>query len=778
MQTINHSFMNVRHPFVAMAITLIALFTSCDGQRWTEHTVGNFVLVEQRGGPTLGYSPTSGIHLLTVDGYAFKDLNRNDTLDPYEDWRLDASERAADLASQLSIDEISGLMLYSSHQSVPMVSRMGFGASTYDGKSFEESGAKASDLSDDQKKFLRDDHLRAVLVTGVESPAIAAEWNNNMQSFVEGLDHGIPANTSSDPRHEAKATTEFNAGAGGQISLWPTSLGLAASFDPKLVYRFGEIASEEYRALGIATALSPQVDIATEPRWFRFDGTFGEDPQLSTDMARAYCDAFQTTPETKGWGTKSVNAMVKHWYGYGAQEGGRDSHFASGKYAVYPGNNREEHKRPFVEGAFHLDGGTKMASAVMPIYSILWNQDPSGENVGGSFSKWMIAEQLRQEAKFEGVVCTDWGITKDMHVLDSPIGGKPWGMESYSEAERHYKILEAGVDQFGGNNEIGPVLEAYAMWSKEHGESSARERFEQSARRLLLNMFRVGLFENPYLDPSATEKIVGNPEFMKEGYEAQLKSVVMLKNHAQTLPQKDKKKVFVPKRHFPAIPGMWGGISEEKTVEPIDLALVKKYFDVVEQPEQADFALCLIQEPSSGVGYSLQDVKSGGNGYMPFSLQYEDYTATDARAVSIAGGDPLERTVNRSFKGKTVKVYNRDDMVMVQETKKAMGDKPVVVVIEIGKPIVLSEIEPFADAILISFKVQHQALLDIIGGNAEPSALLPMQMPADMKTVEEQQEDVPRDMRCYQDADGHTYDFAFGLNWNGVIDDERAKKYK
>ena len=733
---------------LAAAFVLVAL-TGCDGQKWSEQPVDSFMLVTQKGGPQLGYSPQSGVKLLTVDGFAFKDLNRNDSLDAYEDWRLSPQERAADLASQLSIEEIAGLMLYSSHQAVPMIPTVGFGVSTYGGKAYEESGAKASDLSDDQKHFLAEDHLRAVLVTRVESPAVAAVWNNNMQAFVEGLDHGIPANTSSDPRHEARATTEYNAGAGGQISLWPTSLGLAATFDPQLMYRFGEIASEEYRALGITTALSPQVDIATDPRWSRFSGTFGEDPDLSTDMARAYCDAFQTTPETKGWGMKSVNAMVKHWYGYGAQEGGRDSHYASGKYAVYPGNNLAMHKQSFVEGAFRLEGGTEMASAVMPIYSILWNQDPSGENVGGSYSKWLIQQQLRDEAKFEGVICTDWGITQDMKVLDSPRGGKPWGMEAFNEAERHYKILQAGVDQFGGNNAIGPVIEAYQVWVKDQSEESARQRFEQSARRLLLNVFRVGLFENPYLDPAETEKIVGKPEY-----------------------------IYVTKRHFPAIPGAWGGISEEKTVEPISLDLVKKYFEVVETPAEADFAICLIEEPSTGFGFSYDDVKRGGNGYLPFSLQYDDYTAAFARPVSVAGGDPMEKTANRSFRGKTVKAYNRDDMLLVANTKKAMGDKPVIVILETGRPVVLAEIEPNADAILVSFNVQHQALLDIISGQTEPSALLPMQMPADMKTVEEQLEDVPRDMRCYQDADGHTYDFAFGLNFNGIIDDARVKKYK
>ena len=735
-----------------MLIGLVA----CNGQKWSEQQVDSFMLVTQKEGPTLSYSPQSGVKLLTEDGYAFKDLNRNDSLDAYEDWRLTPQERAADLASKLSKEEIAGLMLYSSHQAVP-----------------------SAELTEDQKKFLSKDHLRAVLITSVESPRTAAQWNNRMQAFIEGLDHGIPANTSSDPRHEAKATTEYNAGAGGHISQWPTSLGLAATFDPQLMYRFGEIASEEYRALGIATALSPQVDIATDPRWTRFSGTFGEDPLLATEMARAYCDAFQTTPDTRGWGMRSVNAMVKHWYGYGAQEGGRDSHFASGKYAVYPGNNLAEHKLSFIDGAFKLEGGTEMASAVMPIYSILWNQDPSGENVGGSYSQWLIQKQLREEAKFEGVVCTDWGITKDMKVLDSPMGGKPWGVESLTEAERHYKILQAGVDQYGGNNEIGPVLAAYDMWAKAQGEKSARQRFEQSARRLLLNVFRVGLFEHPYLDPEASEKIVGNPQFMQEGYEAQLKSVVMLKNHDnKTLPMDKRYKVYVPKRHFPAIPGLWGGISEEKTVEPIDLALVRKYYEVVEQPEQADFAICLIEEPSTGFGYSAADVKRGGNGYVPYSLQYDDYKAVDARSVSIAGGDPMEKFTNRSYKGKTVKAYNRDDMLMVSETKRAMGEKPVIVILETGRPVVLSEIEPKADAILVSFNVQHQALLDIISGKNEPSALLPMQMPADMKTVEEQHEDVPRDMRCYQDADGNTYDFAFGLNWQGVIKDERVKNYK
>ena len=274
-------------------------FTSCSS-KYEEKPMGQYNLVIQRGGATLGYSPQSGVQLLEQDGYRFKDLNRDGKLDKYEDWRLTPEERAQDLAAQLSVEEIAGLMLYSAHQSIPGVSRSGhFMGSTYNGTTLEESGLTSADLTDQQKKFLGEDNLRAVLVTTVESPEVAAKWNNNVQAYVEGLGHGIPANNSSDPRHTVSADAEYNYGAGGTISLWPSSLGIAATFDPAAMKRFGQIASREYRALGIATALSPQVDIATDPRWSRFSGTFGDDSNLATDMARAYCDGFQTSPADK-----------------------------------------------------------------------------------------------------------------------------------------------------------------------------------------------------------------------------------------------------------------------------------------------------------------------------------------------------------------------------------------------------------------------------------------------------------------------------------------------
>jgi beta-glucosidase len=656
------------------------------------------------------------------------------------------------------------------------------GKPTYDGKVFNPDSVKASDLTDQQKSFLVKDNLRHVLVTTVKSPEVAAQWNNNVQALVEGIGFGIPANNSSDPRNGTNSGVEYTAGAGGKISLWPDEIGLAATFDPSIVQQFGTIAAQEYRALGIATALSPQIDLGSEPRWARINGTFGEDPQMDADMARAYVDGFQTSfgenEIANGWGYHSVNAMIKHWPGGGPEEGGRDAHFAYGKFAVYPGNNFDEHLIPFVDGALKLSGKTKMAAAVMPYYTISYNRDMNGENNGNSYSKYLITDLLRNKYGFEGVVCTDWGVTADEGKTPDIFAGKSWGMESNTVAERHYKILMAGVDQFGGNNVAAPIIEAYAMGVKEHGESFMRARFEQSAVRLLRNIFRVGLFENPYVQIEMTRQTVGSPAFMKAGYDAQVKSVVMLKNENHILPLKKGKTVYLPKKFIPSMQGFFGPPSKERFEDAVKQELLEKYFNITDDPSKADFALIFVGSPAGGAGYTAEDVKKGGTGYVPISLQYNSYTADDAREHSIAAGDPVEPTVkDRTYKGKNFTASNLQDLMTIQKTKAAMNGKPVIVSITISKPMVFSEFEKDATAIVANFGVQNQAILDILTGVSEPSGLLPFQMPADMKTVELQNEDIPHDMICYTDAAGNLYDFGFGMNWKGVIKDTRTAKY-
>jgi len=746
---------------------------------------GNFTIVKNNKGADLGYSPESGIKILTVSGKKFKDLNKNGKLDKYEDWRLSADERAKDLASKMSVEQIAGLMLYSRHQALPAPAD-GYRAGHYNGKVFAESGSKPWQLTDEQKLFLKDDNLRHVLITSVETPEIAALWNNQMQAFVEGIGLGIPSNTSTDPRHTANVTSEFNAGAGGTISMWPDGLGMASTFDPKIVEQFGQIAAKEYRALGIATALSPQIDLGSEPRWYRISMTFGESPALTRDMGRAYIDGFQTSygkDEIKdGWGYKSVNAMVKHWPSGGAEEGGRDGHWAYGKFAVYPGNNLQQHIDPFINGAFKLKGKTSKASAVMPYYTITFDQDKKyNENVANGYSKYIITDLLRDKYGYDGVVCTDWLVTGDEGKTPNLFAGKPWGVENLSIDQRHYKAIIAGVDQFGGNNDKKPVLAAYEMGIKEFGESFMRARFERSAVRLLKNIFRVGLFENPYLNVEETKAVVGNPEFMKAGYEAQLKSVVLLKNKAAVLPVKEKKTVFIPKIYTASTKDWWGVSSQPKLEYPVNFELVKKYYNVTEDPSKADFAIVFVMSPQSlEGGYDLKDRQNGSNGYVPISLQYGTYTASEAREKSIAAGDQvIDPTIkDRTYKNKTVTAANTMDLRTILDTKDMMNGKPVIVSVTASKPMIFNEFEKQVDGIVLNFGVSSQAVLDIISGKAEPSGLLPVQMPANMETVEKQFEDVPYDMIPHKDSEGNVYDFAFGLNWKGVIKDARTEVYK
>ncbi len=774
--------------FIGSLSMLLFAVTICSSKndqiRWTASDEGDgIILVKNQNGPTLGYSSSSGVKILTVDGLAFKDLNKNGKLDKYEDWRLPVAERAKDLASQLSVNEIAGLMLYSIHQAIPAMSGGPFGAGTYNGKKFNEGGIDPSDVTDQQKDFLLKDNLRHVLITSVLSPEVAAKWNNKVQALVEASTFGIPANNSSDPRHGTNSGVEYTAGAGGKISQWPDQLGLAATFDPDVVLQFGNIAAQEYRALGIATALSPQIDLGSEPRWARINGTFGEDPQLDADMARAYVDGFQTSTgdsEIKdGWGYHSVNAMMKHWPGGGPEEAGRDAHFAYGKFAVYPGNNFDEHLISFVDGALKLKGKTGMSAAVMPYYTISYGRDTKDkENEGNSYNKYLITDLLRTKYHYDGVVCTDWLVTADEGKKPDEFMGKSWGMENKTVAERHYKVLMAGVDQFGGNNVAGPVLEAYQMGVKEHGEAFMRARFEQSAVRLLTNIFRTGLFENPYLNVANSVATVGKPDFMTAGYDAQLKSIVLLKNSKQILPLKKGLTIYLPKKYTPSVKGFFGPPSKEHWDEAVNPALFSKYFNATDDPSKADAAIVIVSSPSGGSGYDGADTVKGGNGYVPITLQYGEYKATYARAHSIAAGDPSEPKVHdRTYKDKTITAANYNDLKTILETKKAMNGKPVIVILTMTKPTIPAEFEQDANAIVGDFGVQNQAILDVLTGAFEPSGLLPFQMPANMKTVELQDEDIPHDMIPYTDADHHSYDFGFGMNWKGVIHDARTAQY-
>ena len=722
---------------------------------WTREKTCYGTVIRNKGGKTLGFA--GDVPVIEQDGFAFKDLARTGELLPYEDWRLPPEERARDLAGRLSREEIAGLMLYSSHQIVPFISQGPFG-DTYGGEPFDPAKNGDADLTDGQLSMLKKDHIRHVLQMRVKSARVSAEWSNNLQRVCEAEPWGIPVNISTDPRHgPSSGGTEFRT-AGSDVSKWPEGIGLAAAGDSELVREFARTAAKEYRALGITTALGPQIDLSTEPRWMRLEDTPGSDPEKVIPLVKAYCDGMQTTEGSPdGWGEDSVITMVKHWPGGGTGEGGRDAHYAYGCFAVYPGGKFAQHLRPFTEGAFRLDGPTGKAGAVMPYYTVSWLE--GHEKVGNSYNEYILKDLLREKYAYDGVVCTDWGITADPDPNIDSFGSRCYGVNRLTEAERHLRIIMNGVDQFGGNNRAEPVMEAWRIGEEKYGAGLMDERMRLSAVRLLTGMFRVGLFENPYLDPAESERIVGNAAFVKAGLAAQARSVVTLRASG-VLPLKKGIRVWIPEREVSPHKSFVRTMEQGRRMDPLAAVDCGGWFVRTDDPAQADAAIVFMESPLSDP-YDPEDRKGGGNGYRPLMLQYRPYIAVEARAVSIGGGDFREDFTNRSYRGKSNRCWNEKDLDNLEQARKAMGTRPVIAVMHMHNPTVPAEWEGLADGILVHFGCSMPVILDILFGDREGTGKLPYNLPKDMAAVELHNEDDIEGPEAYACPDGTVWAAGF-----------------
>ncbi len=761
---------------VAMMLSASGSFVQASEAKWSETEMPDgWIMVTNEGGKTLGYSPESGVTLIEQDGYAFKDLDKDGELDVYEDWREDANTRAADLASQMSADDILPTMVH------------------------ETLGAVSNDMETDPAKEFLDEGKRSMLVFESCSATEQAAWNNMVQAYVEGIGFGIPVNSSTNER-QGESSAEFYA--------FPSNLGMAATFDTELANRLGQEFSKEYRAIGVSTLLGPQIDLLSEPRWSRIATSLGEDPALSRDMANALISGYQSTYAEDGtdlgWGEESMVGMMKHFPGDGAGESGREAHTDSGKYNVYPGNGFAAHLVNFFDGGLHLDSATGETAAVMPSYSIAYTEDGSlGELVGSAFSEYKIG--LLRNNGYDGLICSDWGVTKN----PDEWGCTSYGNEDKTKAEKIYLVLKAGVDQIGAESSIDGMKEGYALLVDDIGEETALAQIRESSRRINRTLFQIGLFDNPYVDTAKTAEVVKSEEALALGKEASLKSIVMVKNENEAIRAaegEEKPTAYIPMQFAD---GEWK--------LPVDLKTANEYYNIVtdtvgdptgeadeegnatytaedivrasaEELTECSVALVMVQNPQNvGKGY-VEDTDT----YIPISLQYGEYTATcDAvRATSIAGNveevavenpyvtQTQKAQENRSYYGETAMISNTSDLDGILYTVENMPeDAKIIVAVNADKPMVFSEFESQVDAILVGFDIVNDNFLEIASGKYEPSGLLPMQMPASMEAVEAQLEDVPRDMECYVDAAGNTYDFAYGLNWSGVISDERTEKY-
>src|ERR1700761_538194 len=500
-----------------------------------------FAFSKNRVVNTLPSTVVANSSLIRTDGnITYVDLNKNGKLDVYEDPRQPIEDRVQDLLKKMTIEEKAGMMFY-----VPV--RVNADGTIEDKPA---SGLLAS-LSPVGVNEIDKRHITHFNLFAVPAPDTLAMWYNKIQKYEEKTRLGIPLTIASDPRNQGGAG--IFAMSAKTFSMWPDPLGMAAIGDDKEMENFANISRQEYLAVGIRQGLHPQVDLATEPRWPRIAGTFGEDAELSSRMVTAYIKGYQG----EKLGPNSVAMMTKHFPGGGPQKNGLDPHFDFQKGEVYPGNNFKYHLIPF-EAAFKA--GT---AAIMPYYGVPMGQKDIPE-VGFSYNKAIITELLRKHYHYDGVVCTDWGLVTDSKIGTIDFPARAWGVENLNAEERIQKLIDAGVDQLGGENLPDVIVKLV-----KDGKVSEK-RIDESITRLLRLKFELGLFDNPFVDEKKAASIVGSDEFMRAGLDAMRRSLTLLKNDNHTLPlAPNKLKIYI------------------KNIDPKVEAL---YGTIVTDPKQADIA--------------------------------------------------------------------------------------------------------------------------------------------------------------------------------------------
>ena len=603
--------------------------------------------------------------VLQQDGKTFRDLNHNARLDPYEDHRLSTARRVADLLARMTLEEKAGAVM---HGTAPTPQGVGGGVGeTYDLARFETLN--------------RDRHINSVITRLSARPDVLAAQNNELQSVASSSRLGIPVTISTDPRNHFQRTDGASLAALG-FSQWPEPLGFAALDDAEVVRRFGDAARREYRAVGIHIALSPQADLATEPRWSRINGTFGEDPDRAARMVQAYVVGFQGAPN--GLGSDGVAAVVKHWVGYGAAPEGWDGHNHYGRFSRLGDAELETHIRPFL-GAF-----ASGVAGVMPTYNILQGVTLDGaplEPVGAGFSHGLLTTLLRDRYGFQGLVVSDWAITNDCSencrtgATPHRFGdiAMPWGVEDLSETERFAKGMNAGVDQFGGTEQTDRMVEAVRQ-----GQVS-EARLDQAVSRVLRLKFELGLFDHPFVDPTAAARTLAEPDRQAMADQVQRRAMVTLENR-------------LPGPIAPGARVYLHGVSPEAARAA---GLVP-----VETAQEADFALFRLAAP----------FETPHPNFFFGSRQHEG-------ALDFPADDPA-----------------------LADLQRVATLKPTVVSVYLDRPAVLTPLKPLATLLVGEFGASDAAVLDVAMGRAQTEGRLPFALPASMDQVRAQDPARPDDL--------------------------------
>mgnify|MGYP002769858053 FL=1 len=746
------------------------------------------VIFHNENGPDIGVT-TCGV--IVMDGLYFKDMDNSGELAPYKDWRLSPEERAKDMVAHLRLDQQAGLVLNTLFNTPVAPTRAE--AAGADGK--PEFGKIYKHHDPDEKPIpgplpgmtmsiddadVLDKHITAGVYRGdmhCEAGMVALYHNAGTQMLeYEACKGGVAIPYS-------LHTNPINIG-------YPDSLGIGAAVlgdgNADFVYEMADTDRKMMKAEGLHIMYGPQVDVATDPRWPRTNGTYGERTDVTSDITEALIKGYQNGDD--GLNEGSVVLTVKHFPGDAPSENGFEPHVPIGQWRIYrtPGSMEKYHLPPFQRAFDHK------ASSIMPDYSRIAadgravpqtyrGEVTSTETVPSAYSKELLTDLARNKMGFDGYINSDSGITSV----------QIYGVEDLTVPQRYAKAISAGTDVIGGNTDPENIIKAV-----EDGLLPKADLDRASYNRLL-SLFRTKRVDNPYLDPDQADQ-ARQDNFdgaRKKAYEANQKAVVLVKNHGGVLPLAKEKKVCIvtfkgvdsgfAKMAQAMGAGLGSANADEALRKTLAEAFEKKGYTVVATPEEADVLYLHVWPISNGVvfyQFAMPVIEMGE-------------IVTD------------ERETNKSQKktGKQVTVTTLKDVEKIRELADAIharGGK-VVGTCVVNNPWLLDKLEPYCDALTIQYTVSTVALnnalntqVDVISGDFAPTGKLSLTMvsdPAVIAITEQEIDGVVREIcaspndvpgydkdpyidpailagvrggsYAYCDADGNYYRSGFGLNY-------------
>nr|WP_225437525.1 glycoside hydrolase family 3 N-terminal domain-containing protein [Arthrobacter sedimenti] len=723
---------------------------------------------------------------ITVKGRSFKDLNDNGRLDRYEDWRLPVEDRVADLVSQMTLEEKAGLMLIDTLNAACDTATQTRG--TLD--------PAATDYVTNQKmhRFI----LRNTVTSADKAvcggpgggfaastsltPQEAATYMNTMQELGEGTRLGIPMLYKSNARNhiDPNARAGINESAGA-FTAFPKEAGIAAAAlgaesartgedpttgDMSVVEDFADVMGEEWESIGLRGMYGYMADLSTEPRWYRAHETFTEDADLNANIMTSLVENLQgpvedgvsLSPDT------SVALTMKHFPGGGPQELGLDAHYSFGKTQVYPGGGFGYHLKPF-EAA--IEAGV---SSIMPYYGAPVDVTYDGvtyDQTGMAFSKQIVNDLLRDKLGFAGYVNSDTGIITD----------RAWGLEGNTIPQRVAAAINGGTDVLSGFHDVTVIT------SLVRDGLVSEDRVTLAAERLVEPLFRLGLFEDPYVDPDVAGATIGSEENRQVGLDLQRKSAVLLQNSdtpsgGKALPLKEGSDVYIlGDINEQTVKGYGYSVTNGNTANPAD------------RPSAADSDHVVISVTANNANTGSYKSNSPATGLSPDYINpvtldgvagldgKSPYGAADACVTSGApactddglrfgGSLPWESSVldfTGMAKSQSWKVT--PSLETIQEVMSEVDDPSKVILhVYFRQPYVLDEASGLRDAggIIAGFGMSDTALFDILSGKVSPQGRMPFALAGTSLAIREQYSDLPG---YKETTDGELYPFGFGLSY-------------